>query len=331
MFVLDNGDKIRGDASAASVVDYSFYGLDDGTLKQLADGQLAAATGDLYTADSVDVISTLVLVNTDTSARTINLFLLPSGGTARRLIPKDLSLGAGYSLHFSGEKIAVMDTSGNIITSFSNLISDTAYGAGWNGVTTIAPSKNAVYDEMELRTKAAANLGDNKLVRGDGGVKGVQESTIVVSDAGEMTNPSQPAFLIKVNTEQENVTGDGTVYNITGAFWTEAFDQGNDASNGIFTASITGKYQLSALIDIDGLLLAHTSGVFIICTSNRSFYVYLNPYACRYSAGDQLSIPISILLDMDVNDTAYLRCGIYSGTKVINVKIETYFSGVLIC
>jgi hypothetical protein len=28
-------------------------------------------------------------------------------------------------------------------------VSDTAYGVGWNGVTTIAPSKNAVYDKIE--------------------------------------------------------------------------------------------------------------------------------------------------------------------------------------
>lgn len=31
----------------------------------------------------------------------------------------------------------------------SKQVSDTAYGAGWNGVTTIAPSKNAVYDKIE--------------------------------------------------------------------------------------------------------------------------------------------------------------------------------------
>ena len=29
------------------------------------------------------------------------------------------------------------------------LVSDTAYGPGWNGVTGVAPSKNAVYDKME--------------------------------------------------------------------------------------------------------------------------------------------------------------------------------------
>ena len=119
MITLDSGDKIQGDASVAAVVDYSLYGLDNNSLKQLADGQLANSTGDLYTADSVDVVSTIVLVNTDSSARTVNLFMTPSGGTARRIIPEDLSLSAGYSLHWSGDKIAVMSTSGAIISSTS--------------------------------------------------------------------------------------------------------------------------------------------------------------------------------------------------------------------
>lgn len=38
------------------------------------------------------------------------------------------------------------------------LVSDAAYGGGWNGVTTVAPSKNAVYDEMELRQPLDATL-----------------------------------------------------------------------------------------------------------------------------------------------------------------------------
>lgn len=37
-------------------------------------------------------------------------------------------------------------------------ISDTAYGTSWNGVTTIAPSKNAVYDQMEARQPLDAEL-----------------------------------------------------------------------------------------------------------------------------------------------------------------------------
>ncbi len=35
-------------------------------------------------------------------------------------------------------------------------ISDVVYGAGWNGDTAIAPSKNAVYDQMELKAPIAS-------------------------------------------------------------------------------------------------------------------------------------------------------------------------------
>ena len=45
MIALDSGDKIRGDASAATVVDYTIHGLDNNSIKQLADGQLADAIG----------------------------------------------------------------------------------------------------------------------------------------------------------------------------------------------------------------------------------------------------------------------------------------------
>ena len=69
MIVLDSGDKIQGDATVASVVDYTIYGLDNNVLKQLTDGQLAVTTGDLYTADSVDVISTIIIVNTESFAQ----------------------------------------------------------------------------------------------------------------------------------------------------------------------------------------------------------------------------------------------------------------------
>jgi len=114
MFVLENGDKIRGDASATTVIDYTLHGLDNNVLKQLADGQLADAIGDLYTADSTDVVSAITLVNTDSAARTVNLYITPSGGTARRIVPKDLSLGKGYSLYTDGTKLTVLTPAGAI-------------------------------------------------------------------------------------------------------------------------------------------------------------------------------------------------------------------------
>ena len=47
----------------------------------------------------------------------------------------------------------------------SGSVSDTVYGAAWDGVTTIAPSKNAVYDKIET---LGAGSGDPILVDGTG-------------------------------------------------------------------------------------------------------------------------------------------------------------------
>jgi len=74
-------------------------------IKSLADGQLAIATGDLYTvpASTETIIKTITLVNGHTSAVAVNLYILRSGGTARKIIPKDLSLGVGYLLAYDDE------------------------------------------------------------------------------------------------------------------------------------------------------------------------------------------------------------------------------------
>lgn len=119
MIALDSGDKIQGDASVAAKVDYTLHGLDANAIKQLADGQLADSKGDLFTADSADVVATITLCNTHDAALTVNLYLLPSGGTTRRLIPKDCSLGVGYSLHTDGKSVVIMNPTGGQVTSYS--------------------------------------------------------------------------------------------------------------------------------------------------------------------------------------------------------------------
>ena len=64
--------------------------------KHLADGQLPASKTTLYTvpASKVCILRSIVLVNTDTSAKTVNLYI-DFTGTSRRIIAKDLSLDAG--------------------------------------------------------------------------------------------------------------------------------------------------------------------------------------------------------------------------------------------
>jgi len=70
------------------------------SIKQLANGQLAATIGDLYTVTSgaTALVKSVSLVNTYTSTQTVNLYVLVSGGTDRRIIPVDTALSAGCLL-----------------------------------------------------------------------------------------------------------------------------------------------------------------------------------------------------------------------------------------
>ena len=156
MICLDNTDTLEGGASTDAKVDYTVHGLVGTTFTVLADGQLSDTDPSvLYTAGAAISIVSVTFVNTHTSAITVNLYLdSANGGNPRRLIPKDLSLGIGYSLHFDGQRCSVLDASGQILT-IPITVSDTVYGAGWNGVTGVAPSKNTVYDQMELRAPKA--------------------------------------------------------------------------------------------------------------------------------------------------------------------------------
>ena len=119
MFVLENGDKIQGYASAATVVDFHISGLTGTTLKNLADGQLPVSIGDLYTSSGTDLAKTIVLTNTDSVARTINLYHTPSSGTARRILPKDMSIAAGGTILFDGENVSVLSSDGGLVSSVS--------------------------------------------------------------------------------------------------------------------------------------------------------------------------------------------------------------------
>ena len=118
MLVLENGDLLLGEATAAGECDFTVHGLDNNLLAQLADGQfgLEGTAGTMYAANSTDVISTITVVNTGAVHNHVNLYLKPNSGTARRLIAKDLQLESGYSLHFDGAKAMIMNKVGGYVT-----------------------------------------------------------------------------------------------------------------------------------------------------------------------------------------------------------------------
>ena len=76
--------------------------------------------------------------------------------------------------------------------------------------------------------------------------------TFIVTDAGEITEPLQPAFLATVTSQISNVTGDGTLYVLV---WdAEVFDQGsNFDGTSTFTAPIAGRYLFEVCVGVGGI------------------------------------------------------------------------------
>jgi len=183
---------------------------------------------------------------------------------------------------------------------------------------------------------AAANLTDLAIVRGDGGAKGVKTSTALISDAGEMTNPSQPAFLAYNSVADANETGDGTFYTVE--FDTEVYDQGGDFAANVFTAPVDGRYPFTAHVLMDGLDNDTYEFVkIVLVTSNRSYHVnYDSGLIASCYGGTMRSVQISVIADMDADDTAFIQVYVEGGAKQVNIwghaaMVATYFSGALLC
>jgi len=149
MLCLDNTDVIEGGASVDNVIDYTIHGLVGTAFTQLAAGVLSdVLTAALYTAPAAVSVVNITLVNTHIAAVEITLRLDPvDGGNPRYIIPKTVTLGAGYSLHTDGTRINIMSASGVLVTGSPNPIAtdiiwdiagDTVYGTGANTAARLA-------------------------------------------------------------------------------------------------------------------------------------------------------------------------------------------------
>ena len=157
-----------------------------------------------------------------------------------------------------------------------------------------------------------------------------------VSTAGEINYPLQPAFFSYASSALLNVSGDGTTYTVV--FNTEVFDQNGDATTTTFTAPVTGRYKLQAIINTDVPAGSGTTEFNIyIATSNRSYAGIRQPTRNRvtnyFGDNNYLTSSISILADMDASDTAVVQFAAINGTKTSDLEggTATSFSGYLVC
>ena len=184
----------------------------------------------------------------------------------------------------------------------------------------------------DANTKTKFIFSDGgKLQFGSTNDAGSNTMQMQIDSTGAVKMPSQPAFLARPASQQDNFatnTGGGVT---AVAFGSEVFDQNADFSSNTFTAPVTGKYQLNVLIY---LLNADLDVGFyqpILATSNRSYSTVISMAGFDADVAYH-TISQSVLADMDAGDTASV--GIQSpggGANQADVSISSHFSGYLAC
>ena len=176
MITLEAADLIEGDASAANVVDYIINGVQEASsvvsVKALGDGQLPASKGTLYTtpASTTAIVKSVILVNTDSSARTVNLYVQRDGSNSRRIIPEGLSLEANGGSAILADHLYVFSANGELLQSIAAPAHD--LGGASHNADTLANLNTKVSDatlfgkeEFDANTILAADNDDTPTAR----------------------------------------------------------------------------------------------------------------------------------------------------------------------
>lgn len=215
------------------------------------------------------------------------------------------------------------------------------------GILTTAPS-NASLDiggRLRVLQDAAATTGAVIIRESSGGVGGhiqfvsnandAQRGFIAVDSASTMNlggvavkATSTPAFLARPTSTQVNIANDNSV--VTVAMGTEIFDQGGNFASNTFTAPITGRYQFNVIVYLTQVDSTATYYQVRLDTSNRTYFGLLDFASADLGLGFQ-TIAISVLADMDANDTATVNIQQNAGSQQTDIGVESAFSGFLAC
>ena len=148
-------------------------------------------------------------------------------------------------------------------------------------------------------------------------VRGSGISNMVISDAGIITKPLQPAFLARPSGTQSNIAV-STAVDV--AFATEVFDLNADFATPSFTAPVTGRYFFSTSVDLEALDSAAAYYSVQIVTSNRSYITIFDPDFGQDAGFWTASL--AVLADMDASDTAKVVVTQSGGTQQTDIILS---------
>jgi len=157
-----------------------------------------------------------------------------------------------------------------------------------------------------------------------------------IDNAGHVTKPLQPAFLVRPSSDQADLATGATDV----AWGAEIFDVNANFASNTFTAPVTGKYQFNVSLYLSEIDIDTTLFDVVMIASNRQQRLMAANFAKDFSAdgNDFHSMNASTILDMDASDTISVRINITGGGGVIHLngsapssEFYTNWSGALIC
>ena len=209
-------------------------------------------------------------------------------------------------------------------------------------VNTQTPATGTVTNDMLAgsigldKLSATGTKSSSTFLRGDNtfataGISGITSSSsstaINIATNGEVTKPLNPAFRVY----QDNNTDYATNHTMYNQNITEVYDVNGDmGTNGSFTAPVTGKYLFTmSIYDINAT--ENTAYDMMFITSNRNYrWGFYGYFRDNYTGNTNFKTEGHIIVDMDANDTAYVKNGANATITNGSNSEHSYFSGILI-
>ena len=263
---------------------------------------------------------------TDGSVTTAKLV---DANVTKAKLADSVDIFAGTSLSAAdlgtGIHIKTADSGGGVNTSADNLIIE---DSGDSGMTILGGTGN--HSRINFGDSGDNDIGQITYDHGANAmnIKTNASGSIYITDDGEVTKARQPSFRV-ISADMTNVQI-SQYHNIQ--FNSELFDIGSnfDTSNYTFTAPVTGKYVFSVQILLQTVDTAAGYYGVRLEASNHAYWDYL--HSVKYSSDpDYLPINFTRVMDMDANDTAYVRMYQYQGSAQTDVVSgSTVWQGMLI-
>jgi len=304
------------------------------------DGSTTAFTLSRAVGSDQDILVSVDGVIQDTAAyavssgTTLTFSAAPSTGTANIFV-NHLGLTIGSVTHPpSSALVATTGTFNSSVTSTGLIVSNN--GSNGNVSAKITNTGTSTNDDAVLGFLTQGNRNYSIGIHRDSGkftVSNLDASVssgeiISIGNSGTVNMPLQPAFLARPASAQTNFGADGN--NDTVVFGTEVFDQNADFASNTFTAPVTGKYQLSVNLYLTDLDSAANYYQATLITSNRSYF-YAYDVSSTDSDPNRFTFQLTVLADMDANDTASVGVLQSGGTAQTDINVESFFSGFLAC